>query len=297
MNIIFNFSPTNSVQRVHIIFDHVFIKKRFTVILFSLRIGKSSIPLWFRCFKAIPEEAFTTDLLKQGILYCKNLFVNHDVNLIYLGDRGFFTINLFKYFDELNISFNIRISNNALFRPIHGEFKGHTMTLKDIPINLKHSKFFYNCFLTNQNYRCNIAVSRTIILEHNIELDDIWYVATNSDPKRAIKDYGYRFGGIETVFKNMKTNGFYLEKTLIRNLHAFTSLFGIICIALSWMTIIGSDLGKNRKNKLIGATKKVKGKFIRVLSLFNAGLTWFHKCYYTSFSLFKLKYSFILYDT
>jgi len=301
-------------NKIRIIFDNVFILKKYSVLVFSLSIGRTSIPLWFKSFKLhnclkgnkklIKEDGYVTDdyqshqHVKEGIDFCKSLFEGRKIDLIYLGDRAFFSIKTFKYLDKIKVKYYIRVKADAIF--CSKVYKPDNRTcykrLRDIPVNLHHSKYFKNIYLTKQNYRCNLAVSRTIILEKGIEIEDIWFIATNSNPRKGIREYSFRFGGIETIFKNMKTNGFYLEETGIKNLHAFNTLFGIICMALTWMVIIGSDLTKNKKNKLIGATKKVKGRIIRVMSLFNAGLIWFHKCLYSTIPLYKLKYSFILYD-
>ncbi len=119
------------------------------------------------------------------------------------------------------------------------------------------------------------------------------------DPKRALKDYAYRFGSIETSFKNDKTNGFYLETTHVKNLKVFTTLYGIVSIAKAWLTILGSDYQKNshhyRKHLDIKYSKKIKSKHLKILSLFNLGLTIFNKVYEV-FTNFVLKFNFKLYD-
>ena len=43
------FIVKHSDNKIHISFDHMFCKNKFTILLFSLRIGKQGIPLWFRC--------------------------------------------------------------------------------------------------------------------------------------------------------------------------------------------------------------------------------------------------------
>ena len=62
-------------------------RDHFTVLMFSLRIGKQSIPLWFRCFlgKSDPN-AYTENLIKQGIDYVYDLFCDKDYTLIFLAD-------------------------------------------------------------------------------------------------------------------------------------------------------------------------------------------------------------------
>lgn len=46
-------------------------------------------------------------------------------------------------------------------------------------------------------------------------------------------------------FKSQKTNGFYLESTKTKNLHAFENLYAIACIASLWLNIIAIDYIKN----------------------------------------------------
>lgn len=46
-------------------------------------------------------------------------------------------------------------------------------------------------------------------------------------------------------FKSQKSNGFNLEKTRTRNLHAFENLYSIICFAGLWLSILAIDYTKN----------------------------------------------------
>ena len=82
-DIISNYKLKN--HKVYIAFDHMYSKDKFTILLFSLRIGKQGIPLWFRCFKGNNDpNAFKTSLIKDGILYVHNLFKNKNCQLVFL---------------------------------------------------------------------------------------------------------------------------------------------------------------------------------------------------------------------
>ena len=123
-------------------------------------------------------------------------------------------------------------------------------------------------------------------------------MVTNDDTSRATKNYSYRFGSIECVFKSQKSNGFRLESTNTQKIEHFVSLFTIVCVALVWLTIIGVDYSKNKHNYHIKIrdTRKHLNKFsTRLYSYFNLGLTIFNRCYY-NFVDFVLKFNFILYD-
>ena len=61
------------------------------------------------------------------------------------------------------------------------------------------------------------------------------------NPKKAIKDYGYRFGAIETVFKSQNSNGFYLESTVNASLKYFESMYCMACFGILFLTILGTE--------------------------------------------------------
>lgn len=66
-------------ESLHISIDHSFCKDDFTTLMFTLRIGLQSIPIWFRCFSGTNDpEAFNSNLIVEGINYVYNLFKEKD---------------------------------------------------------------------------------------------------------------------------------------------------------------------------------------------------------------------------
>ena len=123
------------------------------------------------------------------------------------------------------------------------------------------------------------------------------YVLTNGKVEDEIKNYSYRYGSIEFIFKNQKTNGFYLESTKMRNLRSFERMFGIMCVALLWVTILGVEysvnMEKQRNNVKIKCYKK--GKSERMISLFRTGLLYFNLCFNSCGSP-RIRSNFLLYE-
>ena len=101
------------------------------------------------------------------------------------------------------------------------------------------------------------------------------------------------------LFSNLKkVIGFRLESTKTQKIEHFISLFTIVCIALTWLTIIGTDYVKNKHHYhlKIRDTKKHKDNTVsRYISFFNLGLTIFNLCCYNTVN-FTLKFDFVLYD-
>ena len=287
-NIISTYKVKHSDNNVFISLDHTYNKDDFTSLVFTLRIGKQSIPLWFKCFNGTNDkEAFSIDTIKDGILFVHNLF-NKKYNLIFLADRWFNDPAIFKYIDSLEDKFCIRTKTNVSVSTDGNEFR----SLTDIKPRTNSSKLLKNILFTqSQKMNVNLAISPSK------NTDDPWYIVTNLDPSFAIKYYHKRFGAIEFLFKSQKSNGFNLEDTTVSNITVFRNMFGATCVAITWMIILGADYVKNKSHCKFNLydIRRTKGKIIRVKSLFNIGMTIF-KHIYNSFINYNLKFNFILYD-
>lgn len=145
-----------------------------------------------------------------------------------------------------------------------------------------------------------IANIRLILLLVNIlNTKDTWIIVTNKDLGHAIQNYSHRFGSIECVFKNQKSNGLYLEAINNAREKAYNTMYTMACTVVLFLTILGTDYSKNTrcyKNEKLETHKvyKNKGK-VRVMSLFKTGLTLFHRAI-NSQKYIRLPINFILYD-
>ena len=152
-----------------------------------------------------------------------------------------------------------------------------------------HSVFYENVILYDNN-----SITTSIVRSKRSGVKEAWILATNKDPKRAIKDYGYRFGGIETIFKNQKSNGFYLEDICCASLKYFENLYATICISILLLTSIGThytNRKRNYKNIKIETHKNYKNKGkIRIMSIFNTGLTLFKLAFNSYKKRMKLRF-------
>ena len=278
---------------IHFSFDHMFVKDRFTILLFSLRIGKQGFPVWFRCFKGKHNpDAYSIDLIKQGILFCRNLFTDPKYHIIFLADRWFPNISILSYIQDIGCFFCIRVKSFFSFTYTNSRGASVTSHLRDIKPLKYSSKVFPNVLFTRHSFKTNIVISASS------NTDDPWYIVTNDSTSRAVRNYSHRFGSIESIFKSQKSNGFRLESTNTQKIEHFISLFTVMSIALVWLTIIGVDYCKNKHTyhlRIRDVRKHSDNTRTRIYSYFNLGLTIFNLCYY-NFVDFRLKFNFILYD-
>lgn len=101
------------------------------------------------------------------------------------------------------------------------------------------------------------------------------------------------------LFSNLKNLiGFRLESTKTQKIEHFISLFTIVCIALTWLTIIGVDYVKNKHHyhlKIRDTRKHNDNTTSRYISFFSLGLIIFNLCCDNTVN-FTLKFDFVLYD-
>ncbi|WP_368489032.1 transposase [Clostridium sp. BJN0013] len=276
----------SSSNKVIIIFDHTTIDNRFLILKFSLKVGKRSIPIWYKIFRYGEKGNKSFEHIKQGLSELKEIFAPYDYEIIVLADRGFKSIDLFRFIDSLGFKYCIRCTNDMLVK-IEG--KKEIKYLRDITPMKKVVRKFNGVFLSAEEYECNIAVCKAEGSE------DTWYLATNMDSKKALREYKKRFI-IEEMFRDLKSNGFHVEGTWTENIVYLKNLYLCLSIAYTWIIILGADCSKNKKSRIIGATKKIKNKVTRIYSLFRSGLTWFNRCYDSSRKKYRLKFNFVLYD-
>ena len=291
--IINKYKLKHSDKRVHIIFDHMFSNDNFTVFMISLRVGKQGIPLWFRCFKGkSDEDAFDEELLKEGITYVSSLFDN-SYDLIFLADRWFNSTSLLEHINSLGHTYVVRFKGNIKITISNKDGEETTTKLNEVRSLKCHPIYYDNVKVTDKNFITNITISQSK------DVTEPWIIATNGDSRRAIKDYGYRFGGIECLFKNQKSNGFYIETINNSTINYFTNMYTIVCFSILTLTLIGADYTKNKKcykNIKFETHKNYKNKGkVRIISLFNLGLTLFKRAF-NSLTYIKIPIRLILYD-
>lgn len=253
------FCVKHSDNKIHISFDHMFCKDKFTILLFSLRIGKQGIPLWFRCFKGKHNpNAYKSELIKQGISYCNNLFATKNYHIIFLADRWFPHPDILSFIESLGCFYCIRCKSFFTYSYTNSKGEFITSHLRDIKPLKYSAKVLKDVLFTRQLFKTNIVVS------NYSNTDEPWYLVTNDDTSRAVRNYSYRFGSIESIFKNQKSNGFRLESTNTQKIEHFISLFTIMCVALVWLTIIGADYVKNKHHYhiIIRDTRKHKNRHL-----------------------------------
>lgn len=288
--------------------DHMFTKNNFVTLMFTLKIDNQGIPIWFstertlnNCHceiqkyarKKVFSERFIFNAVDEVIEILKPL----NTKITFLADRWFFNLKFLEHIEKRGHYFCVRAKKNSNVKfLLYDKKEKHEIyrKLSYLGSSKYQSKYYEGLELGDMKLKCNISISREIANE-----DEPWYIVSNIKPNQAIREYKHRFGCIEMFFKSQKTNGFYLESTKTKNLHAFENLYAIACIASLWLNIIAIEYIKNKnhvKNRInIRYNKKnSNGKLIRILSTFKLGLKLFSMVFKSKIN-YKLNCRFKLY--
>lgn len=295
-NIINNYKVKHSNKKIHLTIDHMYCKENYTILLVSMRIGKQGVPIYFECFEGIHNpDAFYDETIIKAINKAYSFFKDKNYNITFLADRWFNSKKVLEHIDSINCTYAFRLKGNLKIK-VFDKKENHYIKkyTSDLTSQIHHSIYYKDVYMYDElEYKTNIAVSRKCMS------NDPWIIATNGNPSEAIRDYSHRFGSIECIFKNQKSNGFYLEDICNASLKSFINLYSLVCFSILFLTILGTDYSKNTrcyKNVKITTHKyyKNKGK-TRIMSLFNTGLTLF-KLAINSLKYIRIPFSFILYD-
>jgi len=307
--VISKFRCKHSDGRIHITFDHMFKSEDFVTFMITMRLGKKSIPLWFRCFHGghSSSEAFQEKQLCEGIKYVSDLFKNHNCKLIFLADRWFNSASLLEYIDSLGHTYVVRAKGNMTTK-YFDEKEGHYIRkeISELSHYIHKATYYEDVLYTNSELKTNIVFSATtsVSIKEKTEdgkVDEPWILLTNGDVRRAVKDYGYRFGSIEFLFKDQKSNGFDLQKsnTTNRGLQSYSMMYTCMCICILFFSCVGTyytrHKGKFYKDVKIRYYSTVKGKHCRKISIFRVGYMLFQLAR-DSLRYIKIPFNFVLTD-
>lgn len=208
-------------NKLIVILDHMYTKNDFVTLMFTLKIGKQSIPIHFINDKDkrsghyyIKKDSerflFSEKIILEAINYVIEILSPLNKPIIFLADRWFCNLKLMKHIHEKNHYFAIRAKVNSDLKTLVYDKKEKNYIYKklsEFSIRKHKSLYHKDIMVGSFRFKCNLSIGRGKLS------DDPWFILSNIDPKQAICEYSHRFGGIEMFFKSQKTNGFNLEKT------------------------------------------------------------------------------------
>lgn len=190
-----------------------------------------------------------------------------------MADRGFADTTLMHYLKhDLIWHYRIRVKNDMwVWRP--GK---RPCQLKHFHLNLGEALLIQGVSITKLNPygAVNLALARDPISR------EIWYIVSDQPTSlQTFREYGERFD-IEEEFLDEKSNGFQLEKSLIRSSIALSRLRLVMAVTTLFLTVQGQQVVQAGKRRLVDCHWYRGNSYLRI------GWEWVKGVLYRTWRLF-----------
>jgi Transposase DDE domain len=223
-------------SRVNLVLDRTeweFGGQNHNILVVSLYTHGIGFPIWFECLDNNGGNSCTDDRIY--VLECCIKYLGKSRIKAVLGDCEFIGEEWVKYLLDLKITFFLDLRSNQYFTYNH---KSH-----QISAYLKASK------------QKRILLDDVLIFNHRLSLalkkqppskkkrKDVLAILTNARACEALEAYRNRWS-IEVLFENLKTRGFNLEDTHLKDPIRLRKLFALCAIAFALSFAVGLALNK-----------------------------------------------------
>jgi hypothetical protein len=211
--------------KMHLILDRTnwkFGKQDINYLVLAARVGKITFPLFWIMLNH-PGNS-DTELRIEILDLFKHAF-GLDKILSFSADREFIGGDWFEHLIINNIPFFIRTKDNQLVqygrskRPLK-DFFGH--------LNTDETRHLYNM----------MDDSKIFIVGKKINGENL-VICSNVHNEKVVLDTYKKRWDIERLFRNMKTQGFNLENTHMKDLKRLSKLMVLVAIAIVFSSIVG----------------------------------------------------------
>lgn len=229
-------------------------KRDINILMLGIIFRKNAIPLYW----GMLDKGGSSNTQERKALLKKAIdLLGKDRILGLLGDREFIGVKWFKYLEQENIEFHIRIPQNIKVGSVlKKNRKKVTQLFKYLKINVK------------LDYPKQLDILGFKLYLSGMKSKDNSYclLVSNKNNIGSLEKYQYRWT-IENLFGAFKTRGFNFEDTHFKDLERIKKLLVIISIAYLWSILIG--LWLNEKVPI-----KIKKHGRKAISIFRYGFNY-----------------------
>jgi Transposase DDE domain len=202
--------------------------------------GRTVLVAW----RIVPQASSTVRLWTiQRVLRQASRVVPDGVEVVLLADRGFADGKLMKYLREtLQWHFRIRIKRSFQF-----QLDGQWHQVSSVKLQAGHAYF-----------TPAIAIGKTrpygevfLAFAHDRQSQEDWVIVSDEPATlQTFAQYRLRFQ-VEESFLDLKSNGFNLEASRLRDKFALSQLCGVIALTTLFLVLQGTQVVEQGKRRLV----------------------------------------------
>ena len=215
---------TSNGQVAILMLDQSKVGNGFECLMVSLRLGERAIPVAWRVKKTEGEMGYDE---QEPLLRAACGLIPKGIKIMLTADRFYGTAALISLCQQFGWQYRIRLKGNLnLFHQegwVMNAHEARKMKLKGLE----------DVRLGQKGPLINVGIL------HEEGHPEAWYIAMDAKPSAArTLDYGLRWG-IEALFSDLKTRGFSITKTQLKQTDRIERLLLILTIALYWAVSTG----------------------------------------------------------
>lgn len=233
-------------ETVILMLDQSKISEGFECLMVSARVRERAVAVGWRVIETKGEIGFE---IQEGLIREVKKMIPEGIEVMLAADRFYGTSSLISLCQELEWKYRIRLKGNMILSHQGGELK----TGELLKLGLRSLE---EAELNKTGVVTNIGVLQE---EGHPEP---WIVAMGCRPTEGrVLDYGMRWG-IEALFSDMKTRGFGVTKTKLKDAKRIERLLLVLKIACYWAVSTGmepkakSQPSKKKRKEVCSHTSK-----------------------------------------
>ena len=229
-------------KTVILMMDQSKVSDGFECFMISARVAERAVPVLWRVVRTEGEIGFS---VQKELLEALFAMIPEDIAILLTADRFYGTAALIQLCQYFGWKYRIRLKRNLILLHEGGEIQTGEI-----------SKFGWsgieNATLNQTGVVTNIGVL------HEKGYSDSWIIAMDEKPSKGrVLDYGMRWG-IEALFSDMKTRGFGITKTQLKDSSRIERLMLILSVASYWAVSTGMrpkpPRSKKKKKEVLSHT-------------------------------------------
>jgi hypothetical protein len=185
-------------------------------LMVSVRFGERALPVAWRVIETEGTIGFE---IQQSLLNAVFVMIPEGISMLLSADRFYGTASLIEWCQQHNWQYRIRLKGNLTLQHEGGELTtGEAATLGMNAL---------------KNARLG-RVTTNIGIIHEAGHPEPWIIAMNAEPNKGrTLDYGMRWG-IEALFSDLKSRGFGITQTQVKQAKRVERLLLILAVATYW---------------------------------------------------------------
>jgi hypothetical protein len=202
--------------------------------------GRTVVVAW----RIVPQASSTVRLWTvQRVLRQASRALPQSAEIVLLADRGFADGKLLKYLkDTLHWHFRIRIKRSFQFQ-LDGQWR------KVSSVKLQPGQAYFTPAVAIGKTRPYVGVYLAFTHDHHSRED--WVIVTDEPATlQTFAQYRLRFQ-VEESFLDLKSNGFNLEASRLRDKFALSQLCGVIALTTLFLVLQGTQVVAQGKRRLV----------------------------------------------